>query len=256
LSKEKRKTLEELTLLDRFLFAEVMEDPKNLELVLEIILGREIALSCMPQTEKEVRKLPDKRMARIDVWVKDEEDTVYDVESQGTNTYNLPKRSRYYQGTIDAKLLDPGTTNFNKLNSIFIIMIMPFDLFGEDRYIYTFTMKSDENPEIELKDGATRIFLNTHGKNKDEVSPDLIELLSYIEYTNDIGDDEIQSKYVRDLKRHVDSIKHDREVSVRYMQKWEEMAYERAEGRQEGLEEGRRKGEIVQAKKTVFNLMS
>jgi hypothetical protein len=98
--------------------------------------------------------------------------------------------------------------------------------------------------------------LNTHGKNKDEVSPDLIELLSYIEYTNDIGDDEIQSKYVRDLKRHVDSIKHDREVSVRYMQKWEEMAYERAEGRQEGLEEGRRKGEIVQAKKTVFNLMN
>jgi predicted transposase/invertase (TIGR01784 family) len=229
-----------------------MEDPKNLELVLEIILGREIALSCMPQTEKEVRKLPDKRMARIDVWVKDEEDTVYDVESQGTNTYNLPKRSRYYQGTIDAKLLDPGTTNFNKLNSIFIIMIMPFDLFGEDRYIYTFTMKSDENPEIELKDGATRIFLNTHGKNKDEVSPDLIELLSYIEYTNDLGDDEIQSKYVRDLKRHVDSIKHDREVSVRYMQKWEEMAYEREEGR----EEGRREGEIVQAKKTVFNLMN
>jgi predicted transposase/invertase (TIGR01784 family) len=129
---------------------------------------------------------------------------------------------------------------------------MPFDLFGEDRYIYTFTMKSDENPEIELKDGATRIFLNTHGKNKDEVSPDLIELLSYIEYTNDLGDDEIQSKYVRDLKRHVDSIKHDREVSVRYMQKWEEMAYEREEGR----EEGRREGEIVQAKKTVFNLMN
>jgi predicted transposase YdaD len=36
------------------------------------------------------------------------------------------------------------------------------------------------------------------------------------------------------------------------MQKWEEMAYERKEGR----EEGRREGKIVQAKKTVFNLMN
>ena len=36
------KTLKELTLLDRFLFAEAIEDPETMELILEVILGREI----------------------------------------------------------------------------------------------------------------------------------------------------------------------------------------------------------------------
>ena len=35
------KPLSELTLLDRFLFSEAMEDPENLQTMLEIILGVE-----------------------------------------------------------------------------------------------------------------------------------------------------------------------------------------------------------------------
>ena len=35
-----KKSLQDLTLLDRFLFAEVMEDPKTFENILSIILGR------------------------------------------------------------------------------------------------------------------------------------------------------------------------------------------------------------------------
>ena len=35
----KRRSLGELTLLNRFLFAETMEDPENLRILLEIILG-------------------------------------------------------------------------------------------------------------------------------------------------------------------------------------------------------------------------
>lgn len=34
-----KKSLQDLTLLDRFLFAEVMEDPKTFENILSIILG-------------------------------------------------------------------------------------------------------------------------------------------------------------------------------------------------------------------------
>ena len=40
----KRRSLEELTLLDRFLFAETMEDPENLRILLEIILGKDLVL--------------------------------------------------------------------------------------------------------------------------------------------------------------------------------------------------------------------
>ena len=54
----KRRSLEELTLLDRFLFAETMEDPENLRILLEIILGKDLVLKHLPQTEKELRTSP------------------------------------------------------------------------------------------------------------------------------------------------------------------------------------------------------
>ena len=44
------KSLKDLTLLNRFLFAEAMDDPVNM---LEIVLGREIVLEDLPQTGKE-----------------------------------------------------------------------------------------------------------------------------------------------------------------------------------------------------------
>ena len=40
-----RKTLKDLNLLDRFLFAEAMSDPENMKNVLEIILGKDIGTS-------------------------------------------------------------------------------------------------------------------------------------------------------------------------------------------------------------------
>ena len=43
------KFLKELTLLDRFLFAETMEDKRNLQLILSIILGKELELKGHPQ---------------------------------------------------------------------------------------------------------------------------------------------------------------------------------------------------------------
>lgn len=48
-----KKSLQDLTLLDRFLFAEVMEDTKTFENVLSIILGQDISIAGRPQTEHE-----------------------------------------------------------------------------------------------------------------------------------------------------------------------------------------------------------
>ena len=39
-----KKSLQDLTLLDRFLFAEVMEDAETFENVLSIILGQDISI--------------------------------------------------------------------------------------------------------------------------------------------------------------------------------------------------------------------
>ena len=82
------KALKDLNLLDRFLFAEAMEDPVIMQTILEIILGKDILLKYPPQAEKEKRSSPLFRFIRMDVWAMDMEDTVYDAEVQKEDTKN------------------------------------------------------------------------------------------------------------------------------------------------------------------------
>lgn len=229
---EQRKQLNELTLLDRFLFAEAMNNPENMQAVLEIILGQDVVLNQLPQTEKEQRGSSRFRTVRLDVWAQDSGGTVYDVEAQQRNTGNLPKRSRFYQALIDRQLMEPGDTDFNILNPVFIIIIAPFDLFGEEKFVYTFSMQCRESPGLELCDDAVRIFLNTHGKNDHEVSEELRELLYYMEHTNDYGQ-QAKSAKIQKLAQNVTDLQNNAEVGVRYMQAWEERVIELQEARKD-----------------------
>lgn len=237
-----KKTLKDLNLLDRFLFAEAMEEPDNLRILLEIILGKEIVLQYQPQAELEKRNSPMYRYVRLDVFAQDVERTVYDTEVQKRNTRNLPRRSRFYQGVVDGKLLNPGEIDFNEINDVYIITIAPFDIFGMDKYMYTFQMTCQEVPGMLLEDGAVRIFLNTHGKNPEDVSPELVELLNYIENSNEQTAKGCKSQRIHQLQERIEAIKSSEEVSVKYMQEWEERELEKRDAKDEGRKEGRKEG--------------
>ena len=87
-----------------------------------------------------------------------------------------------------------------------IFIIAPFDLFGQEKYMYTFRMTCDEVPGLELKDGGVRIFLNTHGRNDDEVSSELSEFLYFVEHpSKDNGD--FQNPRVQKLADQIENIK-------------------------------------------------
>lgn len=234
-----KKSLQDLTLLDRFLFAEVMEDPKTFENILSIILGEDISIKGRPQSEHESRTSPLKRQVRLDVWAEDETDAVYNVEAQKENTKNLPHRSRFYQALIDSKLLDPGEVDFSNMKDCYSIIIAPFDLFGRGLYQYTFQMTCAETGQP-LEDGATRIFLNTHGKNSEDISPELKELLYYMEHTTE--EISCSTSRLQQIKNHVNIVKSSEEIGVKYMQEWEEKILEKRKARAEGLAEGRAEG--------------
>ena len=53
-------------------------------------------------------------------------------------------------------MLEPGCVDFNLLKDTCIIMIAPFDLFGQGKYSYTFRMTCEESEKLELQDGAKR----------------------------------------------------------------------------------------------------
>ncbi len=230
-----KKSLQDLTLLDRFLFAEVMEDPKTFENILSIILGEDISIKGRPQSEHESRTSPLKRQVRLDVWAEDETDAVYNVEAQKENTKNLPHRSRFYQALIDSKLLDPGEVDFSNMKDCYSIIIAPFDLFGRGLYQYTFQMTCAETGQP-LEDGATRIFLNTHGKNSEDISPELKELLYYMEHTTE--EISCSTSRLQEIKNHVNVVKSSEEIGVKYMQEWEEKILEKRKARAEGRAEG------------------
>ena len=234
-----KKSLQDLTLLDRFLFAEVMEDPKTFENILSIILGEDISIKGRPQSEHESRTSPLKRQVRLDVWAEDETDAVYNVEAQKENTKNLPHRSRFYQALIDSKLLDPGEVDFSNMKDCYSIIIAPFDLFGRGLYQYTFQMTCAETGQP-LEDGATRIFLNTHGKNSEDISPELKELLYYMEHTTE--EISCSTSRLQQIKNHVNIVKSSEEIGVKYMQEWEEKILEKRKARAEGVAEGRAEG--------------
>ncbi|WP_410072516.1 PD-(D/E)XK nuclease family transposase [Anaerostipes sp.] len=230
-----KKSLQDLTLLDRFLFAEVMEDTKTFENVLSIILGQDISIAGRPQTEHESRTSPLKRQVRLDVWAEDESDAVYNVEAQKENTKNLPHRSRFYQALIDSKLLLPGEVDFSNMQDCYSIIIAPFDLFGKGLYQYTFQMTCNETGQT-LDDGAVRIFFNTHGKNPEAISPELRELLYYMEHTTE--NISCSTPRLQEIQSHVNIVKSSEEIGVKYMQEWEEKILEKRKARAEGLAEG------------------
>ena len=245
MEERRQKPLSELTLLDKFLFDEVMEDAESVKVLLDIIFDQNTEVKYPPQTEKEQRAATKNRGIRLDVYAMDEDDVIYNLEAQRKNTKNLPKRSRLYQGIIDSKLLPVGAFDFNEMNDVIIIMIAPFDLFGYGLYRYTFQMLCKEITELELSDGATRVFLNSHGKRKDMVSEELIELLHYMEETTDQVAKASKSEKIQKLHERVKRIRLNEDLEVKYMQTWEEKAMERAEGRREGWIAGEREGRIA-----------
>lgn len=248
------KTLQELTLLDKFLFDEVIEDKETYEALLRIILGdEELNLLTEAQSEKELRTAPWLRSIRVDVFAMDDKSTIYNTEMQKEWRADLIKRTRYYQALIDSSLLEPGEINFNNIKNTTIIMIMPFDLFRMGKYIYTFEEICREYPDLKLEDGAKRIFINTHGKNNDEVSPEFIALMKFIEY-NESEEYKQSSPNLDRIINRVSQVKASEEVGVKYMQRWEEEALIRNEGKEEGREEGKIETKVIDIKNLMENM--
>ena len=87
------------------------------------------------------------------------------------------------------------------------------------RTIYAYC---EENRDLSLQDGATRIFLNTKGTNAQDVSQELIDFLHYVETTDDLTAFSTPSTRIKKIHQCVQQIKSSEEMGVKYMQKWEE----------------------------------
>ncbi|MEH2960469.1 Rpn family recombination-promoting nuclease/putative transposase [Candidatus Merdisoma sp. JLR.KK006] len=201
---------EDLGISNDFLFGKVMQNPRLCQELLQRILpDLKIDHIEYPELQKAIKPDADAKSIRLDVYVRDNKNIVYNIEMQASDTRELPKRSRYYQSLIDLQLIDKGQT-YRTLNRSFIIFICLEDAFGHGRHIYTFENLCKEDSSISMGDETAKIFLNADS-DKDDVSKELKAFLDYAagKATNDT--------FVQELDEAVKEAKQNREWRHEYM---------------------------------------
>ena len=153
------KKLQDLNLMDRFLFSELIESAEAYKIILEIILEREINFKGEPIAENEKRKELLGKIARLDVCAIGDDDRVYNAEVQKENENNMHKRMRYYGALMTSKLLPEGTIDYNRLSDLCMIVIAGFDMGGEGKYRYTVRRMYEGYPDKEVYDGEVILYL-------------------------------------------------------------------------------------------------
>ena len=217
-----RRKLEELNLLDDFLFNAMLAYPDTGEAfirkLLETLFDRKFPHLKIRAQESFAGSNTDLRGARLDVYIEedgsvqingDEIPTIYDVEPDHNHKTAeikaFPKRARFYHAMIDRRSLKAGE-HFGKMKKVYVIFICDYDPFGYDRALYTIKNRCLEEPELPYEDDAETWVLYTRGK-KGNISESLRQLLSYMENTNQnnaINED------LRDIQQMVDQVKRGR----------------------------------------------
>ncbi len=237
------KSFEELVFSDDFMFGVIMRNPKYCRPFLETILGIRISHIEYPKSQETIDISADAKSVRLDVYVEDSFDTVYNIEMQTGRKDNLPKRMRYYQGMIDLNILEKGG-NYKNLKRSYVIFVCTFDLFGENRHIYTFENRCIQNTKLGLGDDTVKIILNTKG-TMDDIGPEMKRLLDFIDGKEPADD------FTMQLADAVRSVRDNEKWRLDYMTL--QMSYQEKfeQGVEQGLEQGIEKGKLLSAKKMI-----
>lgn len=229
-----KRTLQDLTIKDPFMFAAVMSDETQCKRLLSLVLEIEILhVSVVP--EKTLTYHPQYRGVRLDVMaIENGTNRRFDIEMQIQNHKNIPKRSRYYHAQLDMDALLTGT-DYNELPDTYVIFICDYDPLSSQFYKYTVSNRCKENNEA-IQDGNYTIWLSTKGQNEQDVPKELVEFLKYVE-SPDKADNFTEDDFIQSLKEQIAAIKRNREWEGKFMLFEEMLRDEKEEGRAEGRAE-------------------
>jgi predicted transposase/invertase (TIGR01784 family) len=248
-----RRTLQELTIKDNFLFAAVMMEPGNCKDVLECALGFPIE-HVEVSHEKSIVYHPEYKGIRLDVFAQDAAHSHYNVEMQVVKR-EIFKRSRYYHSQMDMECMLTGM-DYEELPDCYVIFICDFDPVGLGKYRYTKRQTFYEDMSYAYEDGEHTIYLSTKGKNDSEVSEQLVKFLHFVGANLAESTDDFEDALVKRLQDSVARIKASREMGERYMLFEELLKDEYKAGKAEGKVEGRAEGAIASKIEDITELLS
>lgn len=181
------KRYEELSIEDDFMFGKVMEDKELCRDVLQCLLEEPVEELEEVQTQREFRYTSKGKPIRLDVYTRDQK-RIYDAEMQRLNhqtpeNLELPRRSRFYQSTMDTDHLSRGKS-YRELPEGKVLFLCTFDPFGLGYAKYSFQNLCMEDRKLCLEDGTEKIFYNCIAE---EIPEQLKYLYEYIR-TGQVGD--------------------------------------------------------------------
>ena len=229
------KPYEELTFTDDFMFRKVLMNNSDIcKRLVELLLNVEIDHIEYKSDNHSLETTSDKKSVRLDVYLKDENGTVFDLEMQNTRKDELPRRTRFYQSMIDIEHLDAGAS-YDELPDSYIVFICTFDPYEAGFPKYEFRELCIENPSIELGAGVSKVFINAKSRSK-EVSGDMRSFLDYLCGKN------ASSELTRDIETNILKARERNTWRREYMTLEDSLKVERKQWLKEGREVGRAEG--------------
>ena len=167
-----------ITIANDFVFCKVMQDEELLSELIRLVLPELNFIKLYIQAQKTVEVGADIHGVRFDIFAVLDDGSMVVIEIQVINRDSIPKRLRFYGSMADTQMLDKGVV-YSKLKDSYVVMIAPFDFYGQGRHIYTFTNRCRQDHNLEMGDGTTKIVLNANG-TIDDVSEKLKAFLDYV----------------------------------------------------------------------------
>ena len=233
----------QLPLSDDFMFGEVMRRAEICKLFLEALLGKPIARIEYITKQQELSESYISHGIRMDVYLRDEGNTVYCVEMQTRMGAALYKRIRYYQGMIDRHNLKKGT-HYSELPESFIIIICTADPFGRGLAVYERKVTMVGCEEVDYRDGS-HVYLLNSAYQQGNAATAILEFLNCIR-TNITDAGTYTTELMKEVCPAIGEVRSDPGKEAEYMT-WETKVmdieyYARQAGREEGRNEGRNEG--------------
>ncbi len=231
-----------LTITNDFVFCKTMLNPELCRDVLEAILQVPIERIEYVGRQEVLDTEPENKGVRLDVYVRDGEGTVYSVEMQASNTYELPQRTRYYQALMALDQIGRGE-RYSLLKDSYVVFICDFDPFGDGQRVYWFENTCRGNSARLLGDGAKTVFLAATAPREGDAPDRLNELLDYVASGSISG--ELSGRLDAEVARVLDNEKWRLEYMIQQVR--EQLSYDRGEaiGLEKGEAIGREKGEAI-----------
>ena len=217
---------DEIGITNDFMFGTVFRDKEKCKELLQRILKIRLAEIEVVEPQKVMKTTLIGKGIRIDIYAKDSEGNVYDIEMQTTEETDLHLRTRYYHSEMDSYQIRAGQKYFNLKQSV-VIFICTFDPFADDRSIYTFETTCKENKGLVLADKRRTYFVNVNG-NREGISEDTTKLLDYFK-TGQPTD-----HYTKDIQKQVQIIRNDDDWRENYMTIEMKMDQRYEQGKNEG----------------------